>query len=171
MTRRPARDREPEYPFVPKSNAHLRAGQFWTIPLAHGRFAAGVVVATPDRERAPDVILNARCFASGVLDWIGDAEPTADDLGSAQLIAWGTAHIRSIVFAGGSILGRSDHLAHLDPDDRILSPEPGSPVYRNGEFLRDGTDEDAEVLPSLGTWGLRYATSLAEARLTSHRDD
>jgi len=33
--------------FKPKSNRHLRPGQFWAIPLADGRFAAGRVMAVP----------------------------------------------------------------------------------------------------------------------------
>ena len=38
---------EPDYPFEPKLNKHLRPGQFWAILLADGRFAAGRVMAVP----------------------------------------------------------------------------------------------------------------------------
>src|SRR5262249_10570900 len=36
---------EPTYPFVPRSTAYLRPGQFWAIPLSDGRFACGRVLA------------------------------------------------------------------------------------------------------------------------------
>jgi hypothetical protein len=32
------------YPFVPKTNAQLVAGQSWSIPLSDGRFACGRVL-------------------------------------------------------------------------------------------------------------------------------
>ncbi|WP_242624328.1 Mu transposase C-terminal domain-containing protein [Micromonospora kangleipakensis] len=35
------------YPFAPRSNRHLRAGQYWALPLRNGRFACGRVMAVP----------------------------------------------------------------------------------------------------------------------------
>jgi hypothetical protein len=35
----------PDYPFVPRTNATLVPGQFWSIPLTDGRFACGRVLA------------------------------------------------------------------------------------------------------------------------------
>ena len=32
------------YPLTPKTNAHLIPGQFWSIPLADGRFGCGRVL-------------------------------------------------------------------------------------------------------------------------------
>jgi hypothetical protein len=36
------------YPFVPRSNAKFRPGQFWAIPLPDGRFACGRVLGAED---------------------------------------------------------------------------------------------------------------------------
>ena len=35
----------PKYPFEPRSNVHLRPGQFWGVPLSDGRWACGRVLA------------------------------------------------------------------------------------------------------------------------------
>src|SRR5258705_838794 len=34
----------PTYPLIPKTTAHLRPGQFWSIPMADGRFGCGRVL-------------------------------------------------------------------------------------------------------------------------------
>ena len=42
----------PEYPFEPKSNAHLLPGQFWGVPLSDGRWACGRVLAVKTQSDA-----------------------------------------------------------------------------------------------------------------------
>ena len=68
-----------DYPFVPKTNAKLLPGQFWSIPLSDGRFGCGrVLTATPEAG------YGARTWFTGaVLDWVGDAPPTAESIAGA----------------------------------------------------------------------------------------
>src|SRR5262245_15501937 len=88
-------------PLIPKTTAHLRPGQFWSIPLSDGRFGCGRVLraetgsATGGRTR----------FIGAVLDWVGDEPPTADSIAGAQVLAVGNAHVRVISFDGGAIVG------------------------------------------------------------------
>ena len=54
------------YPLTPKTTAHLRPGQFWSIPMSDGRFGCGRVLradtgsATGGRTR----------FIGAILDWV-----------------------------------------------------------------------------------------------------
>lgn len=87
-----------EYPFRPKSNPHLRAGQFWAVPLSNGRFACGRVM-DPTSRIAPRVM-----FIAGLMDWVGDAAPTEQDLVGRRVLAQGQAHIKTITETGGQVL-------------------------------------------------------------------
>jgi hypothetical protein len=115
---------EPEYPFEPKSNKRLRAGQFWAIPLADGRFAVGRVMAVPafgDRD--------TRGFVAGLLDWIGATPPDAEAVAGRSVVVQGKTRIEAITNTGGSILGlrplELDALVAIDPNDiRVGSVHP-----------------------------------------------
>lgn len=62
---------EPAYPFEPKSNAHLKPGQFWGVPLTDGRWACGRVLAT--KIESDDYFVgNARTFLAALMDWVGE---------------------------------------------------------------------------------------------------
>jgi len=90
-----------DYPFVPKSNAQLEPGQFWSIPLSDGRFACGRVLRI---DRAASY--GARTmFVGAVLDWVGDAPPTDVAIAGRPVLALGRAHVRLIGEGGGSVLG------------------------------------------------------------------
>jgi internalin A len=89
------------YPLIPKTTAHLRPGQFWSIPLADGRFGCGRVLRVDlDRPTA-----GRTGFIGAVLDWVGDARPTSESIAGSSVLAVGNAHVRLISFAGGAILG------------------------------------------------------------------
>jgi len=91
----------PVYPFVPKSNADLAPGQFWSIPLSDGRFGCGRVLRV-DRDRA----YGARIlFVGAVLDWVGETPPTSEAIAGAEVLAVGTTHVRTIANGGGTVLG------------------------------------------------------------------
>jgi hypothetical protein len=91
----------PTYPFVPKTNAQLRPGQFWSIPLSDGRFACGRVIAI-DRTRS----YGARTmFLGAVLDWVGESPPTSETIAGATVKTFGHAHVRLIGESEGEILG------------------------------------------------------------------
>jgi hypothetical protein len=86
----------PTYPFDPKSNRLLLAGQFWALPLADGRFAVGRVMAVPafgEKDR--------RGFVAGLMNWIGTAPPHADALASGTVVAQGATRIDAITNTGG----------------------------------------------------------------------
>ena len=91
----------PAYPFVPRTNAQLEPGQFWSIPLSDGRFACGRVLEVGGHSQRRSRTL----FVAALLDWVGDAPPTADTLAGAQPFATGIARIETIAEAGGAILG------------------------------------------------------------------
>ena len=106
----------PAYPFVPKSTAQLEPGQYWSIPLSDGRFGCGRVLRI-DRDRA----YGARIlFVGGLLDWVGDAPPTAEAIAGQPLLGTGVMHVRAIAHGGGQVLGHRP----LDADG--IEPPVGS---------------------------------------------
>src|SRR6478752_3334312 len=89
------------YPLIPKTTAHLRPGQFWSVPLSDGRFGCGRVLRI-DRNKA----YGARTtFVGALLDWLGDAPPTSESIAGAAVLAVGSAHVRVIANGGGAGLG------------------------------------------------------------------
>jgi hypothetical protein len=153
---------EPSYPFVPKSNASLRAGQFWAVPLSDGRFGCGRVLDVPGIGDL-HVPANSRMFLAGLLDWVGPRPPTDQSIAGGQLDAQGFAHIKTILTTGGELLGWRDLAA-----DRIVpaawrSHEAGGTVwvYEGARRIRPATAEDRE-LPVMGTWGYSVLKLLAE---------
>lgn len=103
------------YPLIPKTTAHLRPGQFWSIPMADGRFGCGRVLRVDlDRPRARTL------FVGAVLDWVGDAPPTAEAIAGNPVLSVGKAHVRLIAFGGGAILGeRPLELDAIQPSTQI----------------------------------------------------
>src|SRR6478752_1864239 len=101
------------YPLIPKTTAHLRPGQFWSIPLADGRFGCGRVLRI-DRDRPSG---GRTRFIGAILDWVGDSPPSAEAIAGSTVLAVGNAPVRLITFGGGAILGERP-LA----DDRIEPP-------------------------------------------------
>jgi hypothetical protein len=93
----------PEYPFVPKTTAHLAPGEFWSIPLSDGRFACGMVLAVGGSADAGAESRTA--FIGGIVDWVGDNSPTADAVAGSSVRDVGHAHVRCIAEGGGAILG------------------------------------------------------------------
>lgn len=107
---------EVRYPFVPKSNQSLRPGQFWAIPLATGRFAAGRVMAVPafgPKDRVGVVV--------GLMEWSGDHEPTERDLAGRSVLEQASSRFDAISKNGGQVLGlrplELDGIEPMDPMD------------------------------------------------------
>jgi hypothetical protein len=149
---------------VPKSNAYLRPGQFWSVPLSDGRFACGCVLDVP---RTPDlhVPVSRRMFLAGLLDWVGRQPPTVESVAGANLVAQGFAHIKAILTTGGEILGWRDLEADGIVPERWRSHVAGGTVwiYEGARRLRPATAEDRD-LPLMGTWGYSVLRVLAEQR-------
>ena len=158
----------PAYPFVPKSNRWLLAGQFWAVPLSDGRFGCGRVLDVP---RKPDIhVTVARTiFLAGLLDWVDDVPPTGAAIAGAALVAQGFAHIKAITTTGGDVLGHRD----LDEDGIVpamwRSHEGGGTVwvYEGVRRLRPATAAD-RALPVMTTWGYSVISVLAEGAFVSN---
>jgi hypothetical protein len=151
------------YPFVPKSTASLRPGQFWAVPLADGRFAGGRVaqlgfstIPTP-----------SRAFFGGLQDWIGPAEPSGGDIAGAAILAWGVLHIRAITRLGGRVLGERDLALDGIAPPRQLSATggTGTQLLVGAEPSRLATPSEWGTLPVLSFWGYNFTQSLAERTL------
>ena len=82
--------REPGYPFEPRSNAYLKPGQFWGVPLSDGRFACGRVLAVPSLDHPdPHLMTSTKAFMAGLMDWVGAVAPYTEAVAGAELIAQG----------------------------------------------------------------------------------
>jgi hypothetical protein len=92
------------YPFVPGSTTRLHRGQFWPILLPSGQYGAACVVG----EMVNDGVKNSRLFIAGVLQWIGDSPPGAEQLSQIKLYRYGFLHIKSIKESGLPILGEAN---------------------------------------------------------------
>ena len=150
------------YPFEPRSNARLEAGQFWGIPLSDGRFACGRVLAVP---RVPDPAypVNARAFLAGLLDWVGDAPPTSETIAGAPLWTQGFVHIKAIRENGRLVLGsRPLDLDGIEPALWLSHPIDGVTwVYAGATPIRPAGPGDAGLPPVEG-WGFKLIERLAE---------
>lgn len=106
------------YPFVPKSNRKLVAGQFWAIPLPSGRFGCGRVMAIPAFGGSDRV-----GFIAGLMDWHAESVPADSDLSGMSLLAQGKTRFEAISQSGwrGQVLGErplsADGLVAIDPED------------------------------------------------------
>ena len=89
------------YPLIPKTTAHLRPGQFWSIPMADGRFGCGRVLRV-DTGRPSG---GRTRFIAAILDWVGDSPPSSEAIAGSPVLKVGNAHVRLISFGGGAILG------------------------------------------------------------------
>jgi hypothetical protein len=167
----------PAYPFLPKSNRSLRPGQFWSIPLACGRFACGRVLAVP-----PAAEKNRREFYAGLLDWAGDAPPTFASIAGRRIIEQGLAHIKT--FTAHNVPIRGCRPLALDQVELPLTVaqacwQPGAVVMQGYEVVRYSQPEDHPeqyvsgpsgitrierpgALPVRSTWGHSVLYALAE---------
>ena len=154
----------PAYPFVPKSNRFLEAGQFWAIALSNGRFACGRVLDVP-REVDLHIPVNTRMFLAGLLDWSGTEPPSSDRIAGSHLVDQGFAHIKAILTTGGEILGSRPLVLDRIVLMRWRSHVAGGTVwtFEGARRLRPATDADRD-LPVMGTWGYSVIRLLAEER-------
>jgi len=158
----------PKYPFEPKSNAYLRPGQFWGIPLSNGRWACGRVlgIKTESDGYFPG---NSRTFLAALMDWEGAQEPTAEVIAGRGLLAQGWAHVLTIQKNGARVLGERS----LDLDGicglREVTHRGGGTVmlYEGMTPLRPATRDEAATLPVFGTWGFKFIAELAEHRFVT----
>lgn len=158
MTRLPDDPERIRYPFVPKSTASLRPGQFWAVPLSNGAFACGRVLQMKTVRQA-----GARTmFLAGLMDWCGQEPPTSVSIAGARLVTQGEAHIKTIVATGGEVLGyrplEEDALEPL----LCVTAHHGGVVQQGYTPIRRATPQDQGRYPVLPTWGSMVIALLAE---------
>ena len=148
------------YPFVPKSTAYLKPGDFWSIPLADGQFACGRVLQLKKTEKNK---FDSRAFLAGLIDWCGETPPTSDAIADRKLLEFGRVHVKTIAENNGQILGsrplESDGIAVplcLD------SAGPNTMLQRGFEILRSATAGEMKELRTLRTWGYSVIKISAE---------
>jgi len=149
------------YPFVPSSVAQMEDGMFWDIPLASGRFSAGIVL-----QRMPTNGPGSRSmFCAGLIDWSGDAPPASDTLQSAKLIAQGFVHLRTITRNRGLVRGKVD-LGSIGIEPILMRDSHDGPNVRLIKGYIDCGPARAvqgwRNLPVAATWGFGVIKSLAE---------
>lgn len=162
--------RQINYPFVPKSTASMRPGQFWQIPLSNGCFACGRVLQLPGPKAANssgERSRNGECqaagsrtmFYAGLMSWCGDQLPTAESIARHSLLDQGSVHLRTILRNGGEILGcRPLELDGIEPRLEV----EGSKLMQGFRVVRDATPEEQQSLYVASTWGYCFIVALAE---------
>jgi hypothetical protein len=90
--------KHPGYPFIPKSTTHIRAGDFWAIPLRRGGwYACGRVLC---------LLPSRTLLIMGLMDWCEPTVPTAESLRGRGVIHFGAGHATlSIAERGQPLLG------------------------------------------------------------------
>lgn len=159
--------KQQEFPFIPKSTASIEPGHFWSIPLRHGGYACGRVIQLWLKDGKRD----SQMFLAGLMDWSGDAAPTADAIAGCGVIEQGSVHIKTIRENRGEILGLLD-LA-LDGIEPNLFKNAGHATFvqRGFEELRPFDPRLDAALPVFSTWGFRAIKMLAEVRCGKPRRD
>jgi len=80
--------RHPGYPFIPRTGAYIRPGDFWAVPLRRGGwYACGRVLDTQTG-------LGNRLVTVGLLDWCEADEPTSDAIAGVRVLEYGIEHVR-----------------------------------------------------------------------------
>lgn len=151
---------EIEYPFTPKSNALLRPGQFWAVPLSDGRFACGRVLELPpaDYEYGRDVT-----FFAAIMDWASKKPPSAESIAGTRILEQGKAHIKTILATGGQILGyRRLGADRLKPRRELSAVFPPCDVVQGYKTLRPATKRDVGILESASGWGFKFISAVGE---------
>jgi Immunity protein 26 len=151
-----------EYPFKPKTNSYLRPGQFWAIPLSSGQYACGRVI-----ELMPNGEIGSRTsFLAGLMDWVGENPPVAEDLIGCKTIKQGSVHIKTIHETGldGMILGhRPLELEEIEPDNfRTQEGFEGCLLMKGYKEVRHISEEEWKKYGTLSIWGYEVIKILAE---------
>lgn len=102
---------------------------------------------------------------AGLMNWVGDAPPTAEDLEGCKTLAQGQIHLRSIWETGGEILGNRPLTLEGIEADQFLSESPGKScmLMRGYEPVRLASATEQRQLPVFSTWGYLVIQSKAQA--------
>ncbi len=148
------------YPFTPKSTSYLEPGQFWGIPLSNGSFACGrVLQLNLENEKR-----HTRQFLAGLMNWCGNVPPDADSLAGADLLAHGSAHVKTVAESGGQILGHRPLGLDSLPIPLTLDQAPGTKncrLRRGFEVLGIASSAQQRELAVFKGWGYNVVVILA----------
>ncbi len=164
-----------KYPLLPKSNRYLKPGQFWPIPLVDGRYACGRVidVVPPDGSDPYVPNLGTRSFLAGLMDWVGESPPEAQDLEGAVLLDQGLAHIGAIAIGDGCIRGeRSFQADEVSPLLWVTPRNLADPVrylYRGFHRIREAELKECEPYFGLSALSKPYLQARANLRFVEGR--
>jgi hypothetical protein len=122
---------KPMYPFLPRSNARLEPGQFFSFCLANGRFACVRVLAKCWKHQPGHRVL----FLAGLMNWSGDRPASSVDLADCAVLDYAWAHVCVFPLYGASI----DGIRPLE-GDRIVADTDCSRAY-GPEVLRNLANE------------------------------
>jgi hypothetical protein len=150
--------RHMQYPIVPKSTKDLLPGQFWSIPLADGRFGCGRVLQL-NGDQIPTPM---RSFLGGLHHWVSSSPPDVSSPLGCDFVAFGIMHIKAITKTGGFVLGQRS----LE-SDKIEIPLllHGTDIVRGAQSLRPAQPDEIRQLLRLGYWGFDYIQTLANEKL------
>jgi hypothetical protein len=153
------------FPFVPKSNAFLRPGDFWGFQFAPNKFSAGRVIEMPWQHGLDE----RRCFLAGLIDWCGPAPPLAADIAGKKVLEQGTMHVRAFTFSKWEIDGNRD--IELDGIKPWLfkTAEMTQFVQQGYQKERLGTDTELQTLPVASGWGMTYIVQCAKRHFANKR--
>lgn len=133
------------FPFRPKSNASLEAGDFFGVPLPNARWACGLVLGPMPGTRV--------AFVGGVLDWSGTSAPTCADVEKAGVVCKVTEHhVKTITGYGLAINGN----CHVDQSD-YPAMWTRRKMMQGGIVLDIPLDFKAPSMPATSFGGLVFA--------------
>lgn len=106
------------YPFIPKSTAHLESGHFWPIPLSNGKYGCGVVLAKLQANGKTE----RKVFYAALLNWCGEEKPSAELIEGCTFLKKGALHVKAISCSGSKIIGKAS-LKKLPPNPSDYTDE------------------------------------------------
>lgn len=134
-----AKAKVPEYPFVPRTNAHLIPGQFFSFRLTNGRYACGRVLES--HWVYPSGPGSRTTFRVGLMDWSGDGPATADDLAGCRVLDQGYADVGIV----SRYEARIDGCRPLEADG--IAPDPTAQGMYGLEVLRNLANQHFGAVP------------------------
>ena len=149
-----------KYPFIPKSNKSLTAGDYWIIKLENGNYAVGLVVDIPEIKTKLRME-----FIAGLLDYSNSKKPELEDLLNARIVKQGKTHVKTIGYTGKEIVGNinleSNGIEPLIQRSQI-GFQPDAWIVRGYRRVRNMKRDDVEKYSVLGGWGFDMIKIFAE---------
>ena len=158
------------YPFIPKSNKKISAGDYWVTKLSNKSFAVGVVIDVP-----PTDLKLTREIVIGLLNWNGNNIPKREDLTNSKILKQGHAHIKTISEYSVGIIGNIDFSkANVVPKIQIGSYGANNPEWHlmsGYKIVGNYKESDRRKYNMAGYWGYDLLNVIAESVFVSKSKD